>query len=494
MPHDLQALAYQSLIAEGFSPQFDSAVQAQLGALTDPAASPLKAITDLRDLPWSSIDNDTSRDLDQIEVAERLPGGRIRLRIGIADVDASVPLGSPIDLHAAHETTTVYAGVVVFPMLPELLSTGLTSLLEAQDRLVLVTEIIVEPDGHVAESSVYRSLARNHWQLTYSGVGPWLEGATAPPKVAASEPLQQQLRLQQEAAIALRQARLSRGALQFERMETEAVIEHGQVIGLTAHRRNLAALLVEDFMLAANEAMARHLHHRQVASIRRVVRAPERWDRLVAIAAALGAQLPPQADPAALSLFLQERRTQSPANFPELSLSVMKLLGPGEYALELPGDTVPDHFSLAAQNYAHSTAPNRRFADVVTQRIVKAGLAGRPSPYSVPELTLIARQCTLREDAARKVERLMEKRMAAVALAGRVGEIFRAVVTGVNDKGVFVRVCDPPLEGKLVEDGSHVDVGDTIQVRLRGVDVPRGHIDFVSLAAAVAPALRPDSC
>jgi VacB/RNase II family 3'-5' exoribonuclease len=481
MPYDLFALARQSLLAEGFTPLLSTAIGDQLAALTDPARGAM--VTDLRHLPWSSIDNDSSRDLDQIEVADRLADGRIRLRIGIADVDAAVPQGSPIDEHASQETTTVYAGVTVFPMLPEQLSTGLTSLLEAQDRLVLVTELVVEPDGHVGSSTVYRALARNHFQLTYSAVGPWLEGGAAPAKIAASPELQAQLRLQDEAAAALRQARVTRGALQFERMETEAVIVNGQVTGLTAHRRNRASLLVEDFMLAANEAMARHLRDHQVASIRRVVRAPERWDRIVAIAAGLRSELPARPEPAALSRFLQEQRTKAPAHFHELSLSVMKLLGPGEYALELPGDTVPDHFSLAAQHYAHSTAPNRRFADVVTQRIAKAALAGSAPPYSVEELSVIASRCSQREDAARKVERLMEKRMAAVALAGRVGEVFPAVVTGVKTKGVFVRVCDPPLEGKLVEEGPVFDVGDHIDVRLRGVDVPQGHIDFVRALA-----------
>lgn len=482
MPYDLPALARQSLLAEGFAPLLSTAIGDQLAALTDPA--PGARVIDLRQLPWSSIDNDSSRDLDQIEVADRLPDGRIRLRIGIADVDAAVPQGSPIDEHAAQETTTVYAGIAVFPMLPEQLSTGLTSLLEAQDRLVLVTELVVEPDGHVATSTVYRALARNQFQLTYSAVGPWLEGSSAPPKIAESPTLQAQLKLQDEAAAALRQARVTRGALQFERMETEAVITNGEVTGLTAHRRNRASLLVEDFMLAANEAMARHLRDHHVPSIRRVVRAPERWDRMVAIAAGLKSELPPRPDPAALSRFLHQQRTQAPAHFHELSLSVMKLLGPGEYALELPGDTVPDHFSLAAQHYAHSTAPNRRFADVVTQRIAKATLAGQAPPYSVEQLNVIARRCSEREDAARKVERLMEKRLAAVALAGRVGDVFPALVTGVNAKGVFVRVCDPPLEGKLLEVGTACDVGDHIEVRLRGVDVPRGHIDFVRALAS----------
>jgi exoribonuclease-2 len=367
-------------------------------------------------------------------------------------------------------------------MLPEELSTGLTSLLERQDRLVLVTEMIVEPDGRVSESRVYRAVARNHWQLAYSVAGPWLEGRNpGAPKIAASGALQEQLRLQDTAAAALRDARSTRGALAFERMETDAIIVNGRVQGISAHVRNRASMLVEDFMLAANEAMARLLASCHVPSIRRVVRAPERWDRIVAIAASLGAHLPPVATPAALSAFLKQQRLKAPAQFHELSLSVMKLLGPGEYALELPGDTVPDHFSLAANDYAHSTAPNRRFSDLVTQRVAKAALAGAPQPYSTDQLTAIARNCTLKEDAARKVERLMEKRIAAVAVANRVGEAFRAIVTGVKPKGVFVRVTNPPLEGRLLEGEEGCDVGDPIQVRLRGVDVPRGFIDFTRM-------------
>lgn len=473
MAYDLMALARQSLIAEGFQPDFPGGTEEQLAATRAPAAK----AADQRDLPWSSIDNDSSRDLDQIEWAERLADGRIRVRVGIADVDALVPAGTPIDGHAAIETTTVYAGVATFPMLPERLSTGLTSLLEGEDRLVMVTEIIVNSDGTVSESSVYRALARNHWQLTYSAVGPWLENGPAPGKIAASPVLQQQLKLQDEAAAALRKARLSRGALEFDRMETDAVVENGQVKGITAHLRNRASMLVEDFMLAANEAMARLLRDRRVSSIRRVVRAPERWDRIVEIAARLGAQLPAAADPAALSRFLNGERKRAPEHFHELSLSVMKLLGPGEYALELPGDEVPDHFSLAAHDYTHSTAPNRRFSDIVTQRIAKAALAGGAAPYSDQQLGDIARNCTMKEDAARKVERLMEKRMAAAAMSNRINEVFNAVVTGVNPRGTFVRVSNPPLEGKLFDGGC--DVGDRIRVRLREVDVVRGFIDFV---------------
>jgi exoribonuclease-2 len=472
MTYDLMALARQALRDEGFDDLFGPEVDAQLAATKWPDDAPAH---DLRNLPWSSIDNDTSRDLDQIEHAERLPDGRTRVRIGIADVDAFVPHGSPIDRHASTNTATVYAGITAFSMLPEKLSTGLTSLLRDEDRLVMVTEFIVDTEGHVTDASVYRALARNQAQLTYSAVGRWFDGEG---ELNAAPVIAEQLRWQDEAAQALREARVERGALKFDRMETDVVVENGQVKSISAHRRNRATMLVEDFMLAANEAMARMLRDHGVSSLRRVVRAPERWDRIVAIAAERGHRLPAQPDPLKLSQFLNAERDNHPAKYPELSLTMMKLMGPGEYALELPGDAVPDHFSLAAQHYTHSTAPNRRFSDVVTQRIAKAALAGAAAPYSNDELSAIALHCTRREDAARKVERVMEKRLAAVAMAGRIGETFRAVVTGVKPKGVFVRVCNPPLEGKL-DQARPCDVGDEITVRLRAVNVPSGHIDFV---------------
>jgi len=476
MHYNLLELARQALRAEGFDDAPTPEVEAQLDRLTWPDDE--DDVRDLRALPWSSIDNASSRDLDQIEHAERLPDGRTLVRVGIADVDAFVPPGSPIDLRAATSTTTVYAGITAFPMLPERLSTGLTSLLQDQDRLVMVTEFVVDAGGHVAASSLYRALARNHAQLTYPAVGAWLDGHGC---LSLSPVFAEQLRWQDEAATRLRQARVERGALTFERMETNVVVENGQVKGISAHRRNRASMLVEDFMLAANEAMARLLRDHQVSSLRRVVRAPERWDRIVALAATRHYALPAEPDPAALSRFLQTQRESDAGHYHELSLAVMKLLGPGQYALELPGDTVPDHFSLAALHYTHSTAPNRRFSDVVTQRIAKAALRGAPPPYTNDELAAIALQCTRREDAARKVERVMEKRLAAVAMAGRVGEVFHAIVTGVKPKGIFVRVCDPPLEGKLQQPSRACDVGDPIRVRLRGVDVPAGFIDFVAV-------------
>jgi exoribonuclease-2 len=483
MPHtefDLSAAARQEMLAEGFHPDFPPEVDAQVAALR--TRTPENSGPDLRDLRallWSSIDNDTSRDLDQIEVAERAGGG-IRVRVGIADVDADVPRSSPIDGHAASETTTVYTGVRTFPMLPEALSTDMTSLAEDEDRPAVVVEFTVAADGSISSPAIYRALVRNQAQLTYSGVGPWLEGAAAAPKkVAASVELQEQLKLQSEAAVALRGRRQRLGALNFDRVEAQPVMSDGQVLGIAAQPKNRATKLIEDFMVAANEVMAVTLKDAGVSSIRRVVTTPERWPRIVELAARYGEKLPPEPDSAALSAFLAKRKAADGLHYADLSLAVIKLMGPGEYLLMRPGDESQGHFGLAAHDYTHSTAPNRRFADLVTQRLIRSVLAKQPAPpYPDSELAAIARNCTLKEDAARKVERAMQKRIAAVALEPRIGESFPAVVTGVTPKGVFVRVMDPPVEGRLVRGEHGVDVGDPVRVTLTGADPRSGFIDF----------------
>jgi VacB/RNase II family 3'-5' exoribonuclease len=474
--YDLTNLARESMRAKGFDPDFPAAAVAQAEAVTlrrDPKTR------DLRALLWSSIDNDSSKDLDQVEFAEPAPNGRIRVLIGIADVDAAVAKSTPIDLHAAEQTVSVYTHARVFSMIPERLSTGLTSLNEGEERLAIVTDLLVNSDGTLAQIELYPAQVLNRAKLTYNAVGAWLEGrGAAPAAIAASKDLERQVKLQDEAATALRQARDRRGALRFERSEAEIVMQDGQVKSFTASRKNRAGELIEDFMLAANQAMARSLREKGVWSIRRVVRAPRRWDRIVALAQQAGEALPGQPDVLALSRFLEAQRLSKPATFADLSLSVLKLMGPGEYAVEPPTDTEPDHFSLAALDYTHSTAPNRRFADVVTQRILKAALNGAPPPYSETELDAIARNCTFKEDQARKVERLMDKRIAAMALADRVGARFDAVVTGVTPKGTFVRVTDPPAEGLLREGEAGVDVGDRLAVKLLKVDVRLGFVDF----------------
>ena len=480
---DLAAAARQTMIDQGFQPDFPPAVEQQLAglrakpAVQPGAVQPSNDVRDMRSLLWSSIDNDTSRDLDQAEFAERVAGG-IRLLIAIADVDDDVPAGTPIDQHAAIETTSVYTGVRTFPMLPEELSTGLTSLHENADRLSIVIQMVVAPDGSVTSGAVYRALVRNHAQLTYNGVGLWLEGtAQAPPKVAASADLQAQLKLQDEAARLLLDERQRMGALSLDRVEAEPIVTDGKVSGIDIRQKNRATELIENFMVAANGVMARTLAQAGVSSIARVVRTPERWPRIVELAARYGETLPATPDSGALNRFLLKRATTDPDHYPDVSLAVVKLMGPGEYVLARPGDKDVGHFALAAHDYTHSTAPNRRFADTVTQRLIKSVIAKTPCPYSDGQLDATAKNCTLKEDAARKVERVMNKRIAAVALRPRIGESFAAIVTGVTPKGVFVRVSNPPAEGILVH-GEGVDVGDKLQVKLISTDPRRGYLDF----------------
>lgn len=476
---DLTAAAHQEMLDHGFHPDFTPEIERQLTTLaSSPQPSAAQDVRDLRRLLWSSIDNDTSRDLDQIEVAERADNG-IRIMIGIADVDDDVKIGSPIDRHAATETTSVYTGVRTFPMLPERLSTDLTSLNENADRAAVVVEMVVSREGAISSPGIYPALVCNRAQLTYNAVGHWLEGtAAAPPKVASSPDLSAQLKLQDEAAQALRQARFQMGALKVDRVEPEAVISGGKVSGLTEHQKNRATELIEDFMIASNEVMARTLMSAGVSSIRRVVKSPERWPRIVELARQHGVTLPPAPDARALSDFLQKQKTDDAVHYDDLALAVIKLMGPGEYVLVGPGDPGAGHFGLAVQDYTHSTAPNRRFADLVTQRLIKAVMTHQAGPYTDGQLASIARECTLREDAARAVERAMRKRIAAVALRDRIGETFAAVVTGVTSKGVFVRILNPPAEGLLVRGQERVDVGDRLQVKLLSTDPKRGFIDF----------------
>jgi len=479
---DLQAVANEIMRQRGFEPDFPPPVQQQLEQLraNPPAIVAGPGIRDLRNLLWSSIDNDTSRDLDQIEVAEQLPNGDVRILVGIADVDVFVPRRSAIDQHAERETTTVYAGVRNFPMLPEELSTGQTSLLENQDRLSVVIDFVVDSDGHVTSSQVYRALVRNHAQLQYNSLGAWLEGrAAAPAKVAASPDLQAQLRLQNEVAQKLKNRRYENGALSLQTDEALPLVLQGQVVDVVTQQKNHATELIEDFMIAANGVVARMLE--KVSSLRRIVKQPKRWDRIVELASAHGEKLPADPESKALNDFLLKRKAADPDHFAELSLAVIKLIGPGEYILERPGEPAPGHFGLAVQDYTHSTAPNRRFPDIVAQRIIKSVIAGEPNPYSDDELSTIAANCTAKEDAERKVEREMSKRLAAVAMQSRIGAEFDAIVTGVTAHGTFVRVLQPHLEGLLAQGQQGIDVGDELRVRLIRTDVHRGFIDFARI-------------
>jgi VacB/RNase II family 3'-5' exoribonuclease len=479
---NLSAAARQSMIEHGFEPDFPPEVEGEVAAL---AAHPPKmnpAALDLRHLLWSSIDNDTSRDLDQIEYAEELPNGSVRVLIGIADVDLFAPKGSALDRHAAVETATIYSGIENFPMLPDELSTGWTSLLEDEDRASVVTEFVVDSQNNANSVRIYPAIVRNKAQLAYSSVGPWLDGRAQPPsKVAASSQLQAQLKLQNGIAQKLRLERHKRGALNIETIETQPIIR-GADIEIETHQRNAATDLIEDFMIAANGAIARTLREKRISSIRRIVRTPRRWDRIVQLAAGMGTKLPEQPDSKALNDFLCRRKEEDPDHFADLSLAVVKLLGPGEYVLERPGDRPEGHFGLAVDDYTHSTAPNRRYADLVTQRLVKAMIAGESSPYSDEELAAIAANCTAKATAERKVEREMQKRIAAVALEHRIGDLFRAIVTGVTDRGTFVRTLAPHVDGMLAHGQEGVDVGDELKVKLVRTDPVHGFIDFARVS------------
>ena len=468
--------------ANGFEPDFSAEVMREVALLDDTPADPPPLDTrDLRALMWSSIDNRESRDLDQIEVAERLADGAIRVLIGVADVDSLVPAGSAADVHAAVNTTSVYTGVAVFPMLPERLSTDLSSLNEGEDRLAIVIQFDVASDGALSNSSVYRAIVHNRAKLTYDAVGAWLEGRGPEPAATARSPeLRDQVRLQDEAAGRLRIARRTAGALDFESVEASPVVVNGKVIDLQVTQRNRARDMIEDFMVAANRSVALYLLANGSASLRRVVREPKRWDRIVALAAEVGDVLPDAPSSVALSAFLSKRRAADPEHFADLSLSVVKLLGPGIYVLErrLGNRREAGHFGLAVADYVHSTAPNRRFADLVTQRMLRAVASRSGPPYSDGELTEIALRCTERGDAARKVERTMRKVVGASLLADRVGESFAAVVTAASPKGTYARLLSPPVEGRIVRGSRGLDVGDTVRLTLVVADPVKGFIDF----------------
>jgi len=450
--------------------------------MAGPAIAHGPEIIDLRDLQWASIDNDDSRDLDQLTVARIAGPDAVTILVAIADVDALVKKDSAIDGHAWTNTTSVYTPAGVFPMLPERLSTDLSSLGENDDRLAVVTEMSISQQGEVVGSQIYRAVVRNHAKLAYDGVGAWLEGrGPAPDKVLKIAGLDQQLRLQDGAAQTLRRQRTARGALRLESLEVRAVFDDGALADLRPDAKNRAKELIEDFMIAANGVAARYLDAMKMPSLRRVLSVPKRWDRIVALAAESGYTLPSRPNPVALDAFLAERRQADPARFPDVSLSVVKLLGSGEYALEVPGEPAEGHFGLAVHDYAHSTAPNRRFPDLVAQRLQKAALAGQPSPYSHDELRTLARHCTEQEDNASKVERQVVKSAAAMLLASRIGARFDAIVTGASDKGTWVRITGPTTEGRVVRGFEGLDVGDRVRVQLVRTDVRRGFIDFAAI-------------
>jgi exoribonuclease-2 len=478
---DFVQVAERVLRENGFDPAFDSAVEAQVASTKQPAKA--DGLRDLRDMLWSSIDNTESRDLDQIEVAEALNNGAIRILVAIADVDALIEKNSPVDQHANESCTSVYTGVQVYPMLPEQFSTNLTSLNENEDRVAVVIENVVEQNGDVSTFDVYRAVVRNKAQLAYDDTGRWLENASGgsvqpPEKVAKTTGLAAQLRLQWDAAKRLKTEREQNGALDLETIEATPVAKDGRVVDLTLTHKSAARDLIEDFMIASNVAIAKWLEARGRSGIRRIVREPERWGRIVELAATFGETLPAEPDSLSLAQFLARRHAADPLRFPDLSLAVVKLMGPGAYALDMPGKDPGGHFGLAAHDYSHATAPNRRYADLITQRLVKAAVANTAAPYSNDELGQIAQHCTEREDAARKVERTMRKVGAALMLADHIGETYDAIVTGQSSSGTYVRLLHPPAEGRVVRGEKGMDVGDRVKVRLIGTDAEKGWIDF----------------
>jgi VacB/RNase II family 3'-5' exoribonuclease len=481
---DLRSIAERAMINAGLYTDFTTEVLRAAQSLMD-AGSDLKvdkSARDMREVLWSSIDNSDSRDLDQVEYVERLPDGRIRLLIGIADVDAFVPKDSATDRRAFANTVSVYTPAIIFPMLPEQLSTGMTSLLEGEDRLALVIELVLTGEGAVSSKDVYRAVIRNHAKLSYEEVGAWLENQSPiPGGIAQVSGLEEQLRLQAETTDHLHALRTQNGALELETVEVEPVLSDGEVIRLDIKRHNRAQDIIESFMIAANTAMAEFLQERGVPSLRRVVRTPERWNLIVRLARSYGVSLPSRPDSHALADFLSRRKAANPTGYADLSLSVLKMMGSGEYMVEATGLEQEGHFGLAVHDYTHSTAPNRRYPDLVTQRCLKAAIAGESFPYTREELEEIAKRCNRMEDAARKVERTTKKAAIAVLLSRHIGEIFNGIVTGVKEKGTFVQLVSPPAEGRIVEGEEGLSVGEKVRVKLIATEPELGFIDFANV-------------
>jgi exoribonuclease-2 len=481
----LQRIARRAMTQRGLLTESSREAIAELDKIQARPAQTGGTARDLRDLPWASIDNDDSRDLDQLTVAQTLPDGAVKILVAVADVDGLVKKGSAIDEHARHNTTSVYTAAQVFSMLPERLSTDLTSLSDQAERPAIVIEMVIGPDGTLQASDIYAATVRNHAKLAYDGVAAWLEGhGPAPAPIANVKGLDDNLRTQDQVAQKIRAFRHEHGALDLETIEARPVFDGDEIRDLAIERQNRAKELIEDFMIAANGVTARYLEAKGFPSLRRVVRAPKRWDRIIQVAAQYGVHLPAEPDPKALAQFLAQRRTTDPVRFPDLSLTIVKLLGPGEYAVELPGEAAPGHFGLAVQDYTHSTAPNRRYPDLITQRLLKAALAGASAAYSRDELMELARHCTLKEDDANKVERRVGKSAAALLLVSRIGEQFDAIATGASDKGTWVRVLHPPVDGRLVDGFQGVDVGNRLRVQLVRADVEQGFIDFKRVGAS----------
>ena len=467
------------MLERGLLPDFSRQALSELDQISGPATNKSTSVRDLRDLLWCSIDNDDSRDLDQLTAAKPLPSGETTVFVAVADVDALVRENSAIDGHARHNTTSVYTAARVFPMLPERLSTDLTSLNQDADRLAMVVEMKFAGDGSLRTSDIYQAIVRNRAKLAYNSVAAWLDGTgTMPSPITAINGLSENIQLQDRVAQTLKARRHLHGALDLQTIEARPIFDGDLLVDLEPDTKNRAKEIIEDFMIAANGVAARFLASKKIPSMRRVVRTPNRWDRIVELAVEHGFTLPSEPDSKALGQFLVAARTADPLRFPDLSLSVIKLMGAGEYVVEMPGDDAIGHFGLAVRDYTHSTAPNRRYPDLITHRLLKAALYGHRPPYDIDELQELAQHCTDEEDAAKKVERQVEKSAAAMLLESKIRDQFEAIVTGASAKGTWVRLLHPPIEGRLVEGYEGMDVGRRIRVQLIFTDVERGYIDF----------------
>ena len=475
----LQGIARRAMLERGMLPDFSSQALEELGNIHGPATQAEGSARDLRHLLWCSIDNDDSRDLDQLSVADAMPDGSVKVIVAVADVDAVVKKDSAIDEHARQNTTSIYTEAKIFPMLPEKLSTDLTSLNFASDRYAMVVEMIIAKDGSLQKSDVYGALVRNQAKLAYNSVAAWLENTgPMPEEIAAVPGLVENLKLQDQVAQQLKTLRHVHGALTLETIEAHSVFDDGVLKEVQAEKKNRAKDIIEDFMIAANGVTARFLDAKKLPTFRRVVRTPKRWDRIMEIASDNRFTLPVAPDSKALEEFLSQAKAADPIRFPDLSVSIIKLLGAGEYVIDLPGAKPDGHFGLAVRDYSHSTAPNRRYPDIITQRLLKSAIGGSPLPYKNEELTALAKHCTEKEDAAKKVERQVRKSAAALFLEHRIGERFDAIVTGAADKGTWVRLLNPPIEGRLALGFEGMDVGHRLRVELISTDVERGYIDF----------------
>ncbi len=402
----LKDIAHRVMLERGMLADFSEEAENQADAVFSAEVVMKEGIKDLTAMQWCSIDNDDSEDLDQLTTAVADGKGGTKVFIAVADVDSCVAKNSPIDMHAAANTLSVYTPAEIFPMLPMKLSTDITSLRLNAVRQAVIIEMTVDKEGLVVSGDVYSAYVKNMAKLAYNSTAAWLENSGPEPDALSTvKGLAENIRLQDGVAQKMRGLRYKNGALNFESTETHAVFTGGKVSGLEADRKNRAKELIEDFMIAANTVTAGFLESRRYPSIRRVVHTPKRWDRIVELAKAKGFDLPAVPDPKPLEKFLEAQKLADPLRFPDVSLSVIKLLGPGEYSLELPGASAEGHFGLAVKDYTHSTAPNRRFADLITHRLLKAAMTGAAAPYADAELDALAKHCTQKENDAKKVER-----------------------------------------------------------------------------------------